>query len=224
MFSASFTAIFVLFSMLGTSAHTLDVSVWFPSPFGLSGRPLAAPVGESNGFLLFQVVLMFWVAFVVINIPFQHLECPSAYSTCPSGFQGHPSPQHRVLGLQHPGMSLHPHHDRFCPFQLCSMHSKRLSPPSMATAMVTSPTIHTADQRHAHSACLSFPHLRKHYDPNHSCWVNLFSTSFSTLCASPHSKSFNGVLPICLDTTLIQPFIQDLRGIAHWCLNTTSFS
>ena len=99
MFSAPFTAIFVLFAMLGTSAHTLDVSVRFLSPFGLSGCPLAAPVGESNGFLLFQVVLTFWVAFVVINIPFQHLERPSAYSTCPSGFQGHPSPQHRVLGL-----------------------------------------------------------------------------------------------------------------------------
>ena len=67
---------------------------------------------------------------------------------------------------------------------------------------------------HCYLAWLSFPRLRKHYDLNPSppfYAACLGEPSFSTLHAFSHSEPFNRVLPIHLDTTFIQPFLQDLK-------------
>ena len=46
MVSASCLAVSTSYPALGMSMYMLDLSAWFPQPFGLSGRPLAALSGE----------------------------------------------------------------------------------------------------------------------------------------------------------------------------------
>ena len=55
MVSASPLAVSTSYPALGMSMYTLDLSAWFPQPFGLSGRPLAALSGEFGRFSHFDL-------------------------------------------------------------------------------------------------------------------------------------------------------------------------
>ena len=57
MVSASSLAVSASYPALGMSMYMLDLSAWFPQPFGLSGRPLAALSGEFGRFCSFRLVL-----------------------------------------------------------------------------------------------------------------------------------------------------------------------
>ena len=54
MFSALFTAVSVLFAMLGMSVCMPNMFVQFPTSSGSSGAHLVVSIGESGDFLFFR--------------------------------------------------------------------------------------------------------------------------------------------------------------------------
>ena len=76
MVSTLSSAVSMSYPALGMSMYMLDLSAWFPQPFSLSGRPLAALSGEFGRFCSFRLVLMVSTSSGGVSVSFAMLCMP----------------------------------------------------------------------------------------------------------------------------------------------------